>query len=389
MIIARMGIMKNVIYGGGKLKLWMDYPTEISDMAYRKKAIIISVTIVALIIIGVAWYAWHPVTVSPPLFPATVVDDFGRNVTLSNVPQRIVSLAPSNTEILFALGLGSKVVGVTKFCDYPPEVPEKVKNGDIAVIGGFADPSIERIIALNPDLVLAASSLQEKVVKDLEEKGIAVIALNPKKVDQILADIILVGRASGKLEEAENLTDHMRQLIDTVISKGENATYRPRVYYEVWYEPLYTIGPGTWQNELIEMAGGVNIFADAKEAYPIVSAEAVIERNPEIIVVKIGYMGSAQSAIWEDFEKRPGWIAISAVKNGRIYEIDENTVVRSGPRIVQGLQQLAKFIHPEIFGASLILSSENASPLQIAPCATPPQRDLVGHYYLTCRYDSI
>ena len=342
-------------------------------MAYRKKAIIISVTIVALIIIGVAWYARHPVTVSPPVFPATVVDDFGRSVTLPNVPQRIVSLAPSNTEILFALGLGSKVVGVTEFCDYPPKVLERVKKGDIAVIGGFADPSIERIVASSPDLVLAGTSLQEKVVKDLEEKGITVIALDPKKVDQILADIRLVGEACGKLEEAENLIDEMQRVIDAVVSKTENVTYRPRVYYEVWYEPLYTIGPGTWQSELIKMAGGVNIFADAKEAYPIVSAEAVIERNPEIIVVPIGYMGGVE----EDFEKRPGWSAISAVKNGRIYEIDENTVIRPGPRIIQGLQQLAKFIHPDIFGASSILISENALPLQIAPCATPPQRDLV------------
>jgi iron complex transport system substrate-binding protein len=314
-----------------------------------------------------------------------VVDDFGRSVTLPKVPQRIVSLAPSNTEILFALGLGSKVVGVTKFCDYPPEVLERVKKGDIAIIGGFADPSIERIVALNPDLVLAASSLHEKVVKDLEEKGITVVALNPKKVDQILANIRLVGKVCGKPEEAENLTDGMRRVIDAVVSKTENVTHRPKVYYEVWYEPLYTIGPGTWQSELIEMAGGVNIFADAKEAYPIVSAEAVIERNPEIIVVPIGYMGGVE----EDFEKRPGWSAISAVKNGKIYEIDENTVIRPGPRIIQGLQQLAKFIHSEIFGASSILISENVSPLQIALCATPPQRDPVGHYYLTCRYDII
>lgn len=342
--------------------------------------------IVALIVVGVAWYAWRPVTVSPPVFPATVVDDFGRSVTLPKVLQRIVSLAPSNTEILFALGLGSKVVGVTKFCDYPLEVLERVKKGDMAVIGGFADPSIERIVALNPDLVLAASSLQEKVVKDLEEKGITVIALNPKKVDQILVDIRLVGEVCGKLEEAENLIDEMRRVIGAVVSKTEDVSYRPRVYYEVWYEPLYTIGPGTWQSELIEMAGGVNIFADAKEAYPIVSAEAVIERNPEIIVVPIGYMGGVKE---EDFEKRPGWSAISAVKNGKIYEIDENTVIRPGPRIVQGLQQLAKFIHPEVFGASSFLSSENALLPQIALCAMLPQKNLVGPYYQICHHDSI
>jgi iron complex transport system substrate-binding protein len=222
---------------------------------------------------------------------------------------------------------------------------------------------------LNPDLVLAATSLQEKVIKDLEEKGITVIALNPKKVGQILADIRLVGEICGKREDAEKLTNEMQRTIDTVRDKAKNVTQRPRVYYEVWYEPLYTIGPGTWQNELIEMAGGTNIFADAKEAYPIVSAEAVIQRDPEVIVVSLGYMGGVKK---EDFEKRPGWGDISAVKNNRICEIDENTVVRPGPRIVQGLEQLARFIHPEVFGTGSIASFQSGSPQEIA---LPAKRD--------------
>ena len=333
----------------------------------RKRLAAISLVAFAVILVGVAWYPWHQVIVKQPSLPVTVVDDFGRNVTLSKLPQRIVSLSPGNTEILFALGLGSKVVGVTKFCDYPPQVPERVKKGQIAVVGGFSDPSIERIVALNPDLVLAGSSLQEEVVKDLEEKGITVIALNAKEVDQILADIRLVGKVFGKLREAENLTNEMRRIIDTVVSKTENLAYRPRVYYELWYEPLYSIGPGTWQSQLIEMAGGANIFVDAKEPYPIVSAEAVIELDPEIIVVPTGYMGGVKK---EDFEKRPGWSAISAVKNGRIYEIDEDIVNRPGPRIVQGLEQLAKFIHPEIFATTSIVSPESTSAVQIVLSAT-------------------
>lgn len=343
-------------------------------MVSREKAAM-TLSIAVLIVVGVAFqlflWPWRPVTVQPPAFQTTVVDDFGREVTLSKVPQRIISLAPSNTEILFALGLGTKTIGVTKYCDYPPEVLERVKKGDAAVIGGFADPSIERIVALNPDLVLAASTLQEKVVKDLEEKGFTVIVLNPNKVDQILAGIRLVGKICGELARAQNLTDHMQRVIDTVVSKTKNVAYRPRVYYEVWYEPLHTIGPGTWQNELIKMAGGVNIFADAKAPYPIVSPESVIERNPEIIIVPIGYMGGAKT---EDFEKRPGWKVISAVKNGRICQMDENTVIRPGPRIVQGLQQLAKLIHPEIFGSSCTLSPVGVGPLQIILRATLSQK---------------
>jgi iron complex transport system substrate-binding protein len=328
----------------------MDNPSRCSMIDHKKKIGLITAVAVILIILGIVGYTLHPVTVILPTPPLTLTDDFGRTVTIPKIPERIVSLSPSNTEILFALGLGPKVVGVTKFCDYPPEVLQRVKDGDIAVIGGFVDPSIERIVALNPDLVLAATRLQENVVNELEKMGLKVIALDPHNLSQILADIKLVGKACGKSEEAEKLANEMKRVIDFIFSKTKNVPNRPRVYYEVWYEPLYTIGPGTWQNELIEMAGGVNIFADAKQAYPIVSSEAVIQRDPEIIIVSIGYMGGVKK---EDFEKRPGWGAISAVKNNRIYEIDENLVVRPGPRIVQGLEQLAKFIHPEIFGTNL------------------------------------
>ncbi len=351
-------------------------------MTDRKTKIGLITTVLAiLIILGIAWYTLHPVIVIPPTIPLTLTDDFGRTVTIPRTPKRIVSLAPSNTEILFALGLGSKVIGVTKFCDYPPEVLQRVKEGNITVIGGFVDPSIERIVALNPDLVLAATSLQEKVVNELEERGLTVIALYPKNIDQILADISLVGKVCGKPGEAEKLTNEMKRVIDAVVSETTNVAYRPRVYYEVWYEPLYTIGPGTWQNELIKMAGGVNIFADAKQAYPIVSSEAVIQLDPEIIIVTVGYMGGVKK---EDFEKRPGWSAISAVKNNRIYTIEENIVIRPGPRIVQGLEQLAKFIHPEIFGASSVYSQESFLTTCYAICefsaklCTIPENECYG-----------
>jgi iron complex transport system substrate-binding protein len=333
----------------------MDNPSKIV-MTDRKRKIGLIITVLAILIIsGIVWYTLPPITVKLPTLPLTLTDDFGRNVVIPEIPERIVSLSPSNTEILFALGLGPKVIGVTKFCDYPPEVLQRVKEGDIAVIGGFVDPSIERIVALNPDLVLVATRLQEKVVNELEKMGLTVLALDPHNVGQILADIKLVGKACGKSEEAEKLANEMKQVIDFIFSKTKNVPNRPRVYYEVWYEPLYTIGPGTWQNELIEIAGGVNIFADAKQAYPIVSSEAVIQRDPEIIIVPVGYMGGVKK---EDFEKRPGWSAVSAVENDRIHEIDENLVIRPGPRIVRGLERLAGFIHPEIFGASSAYSQE-------------------------------
>jgi len=289
-------------------------------------------------------------------FPLWVIDNFGRNVTISHKPERIVSLAPANTEILFALGLGDKVVGVTRYCDYPPEVIEKVNAGEITIIGGYANPDVEKIIALEPDLVIAESQgLQGEVVNTLERNGITVIGLDPKNVSQILQNIILVGKATGKEIEAENLANELNQRIDEITNKIKNIAHRPKVYFELWYDPLMSIGPGTWINELIEMAGGENIFSDANSPYPIISSEAVIERNPEIIVITLGYMGGVGKS---GIKNRPGWNSIDAVKNDKIYEIDENIVYRPGPRIVDGLEQLAKIIHPELFIKTKLIKLE-------------------------------
>ncbi|MEM2896093.1 MAG: cobalamin-binding protein [Candidatus Bathyarchaeia archaeon] len=280
-------------------------------------------------------------------FPLWIVDDYGRNVTISSEPEKIVSLAPSNTEILFALGLGNNVVGVTSYCDYPPEVIEKVNNQEIAIIGGYIDPDVEKIIALDPDLVVAdGENVQGSVVETLEGYGFTVIGLDPKNVSQIIQDIILVGEATGKKLEAENLADELNQRIDEVVNKVEGIEHKPRVYYELWYDPLASIGPGTWIHELIGIAGGENIFSDAPTPYPLISPEAVIQRDPEIIVIPLGYMGGAAKS---EIKARPGWNSIEAVKNDRIHEIDESLVYRPGPRIVDGLEELAKIIHPELF----------------------------------------
>ncbi|MEM3754240.1 MAG: cobalamin-binding protein [Candidatus Bathyarchaeia archaeon] len=280
-------------------------------------------------------------------FPLWVIDNFGRNITISHMPERIVSLAPGNTEILFALGLGDKVVGVTRYCNYPPEVIEKVNSGEITIIGGYADPNVEIIIDLNPDLVIAESQgLQGKVVDTLEKNGFTVIGLDPKSVSQIIQNIILVGRATGKEVEAEKLANELNQRIDYVVNKVKNIAHKPRAYFELWYDPLASIGPGTWIHELIEMAGGENIFSDANSPYPLISSEAVIERNPEVIIIPLGYMGGLGKS---EIKQRPGWDSIEAVKNDRICEINEDIVYRPGPRIVEGLEQLAKIINPELF----------------------------------------
>lgn len=313
-----------------------------------RKTITALLSILAIIvIISIVVTSFPTLTTTTQKTTITVVDDRGKAVAVTSYPpQRIVSIAPANTEILFALGLDDRIVGVTRFCDYPPKVKTMVKEGKITIIGGFSDPNIEKIVALKPDVVFAMHSLQLKAVESLENRGVSVIFLDPKSVQDILDDILLVGRATDKEAEAKKLVEEMKQRISYIVSKTQNVKYRPKVYYEVWHDPLMSIGPGTWINELIELAGGTNIFSDAKTKYPKVSSEAVIERNPEIIIIKVGYMGGVAK---EEIAKRPGWNIIDAVKNGRIYEVDENILIRPGPRIVEGLETLAKIIHPELF----------------------------------------
>ena len=285
-----------------------------------------------------------------PHFPLAVVDDMGRTVAIAKEPERIVSLAPSNTEILFAIGVGDKVVGVTQYCDYPLEVVEKKESGELAVVGGFSDINVELVVSLNPDLVVAFGTLQMQAVQALEDQGITVIVLNPSTLDDVLNDILLLGKATDAYQEAKQLVANLSARIDAVKSKVADAP-KVKVYYELWYDPLMSVGPGTFIHNLIVAAGGENIFADAQTPYPVVSAEDVIARNPEVIILPNSYM-MYYSITKEQVKERPGWDAIDAVKNDKIFFIDENLLVRPGPRIVDGLEELAKIIHPELFGGT-------------------------------------
>ncbi|MEW6189241.1 MAG: cobalamin-binding protein [Actinomycetota bacterium] len=272
-------------------------------------------------------------------FPITLEDDLSRKVVIEKEPKRIVSLAPSNTEILFALGLGDRIMGVTTYCDYPEEAKVKDK------IGGFKSVNIEKVVSLKPDLVLATGGVQEPIVKELERLKITVFALDPKNLGDIISGIREVGRLTGKTEAAERIVKKMQSVMEDVKEKvAELKGKRPKVFYEVWNEPLMTAGPGTFMNDLIRLAGGENIAADAKTQYPQYSLEMLIERDPDVIIASKGSMGDPGK-----IEEREGWENISAVKNGRVHVIDENLVVRPGPRIVQGLKEVAKAIHPELF----------------------------------------
>jgi cobalamin transport system substrate-binding protein len=267
-----------------------------------------------------------------------VFDDLGRLVAINGTPQRIISLAPSNTEILFALGLGNEVVGVTNYCDYPPEALNKTK------VGGYADPDIERIVALNPDLVLVAYGTPMDIIINLAGLGLTVYGIKTTDLDDLLNDIRRVGEITDKEVEAQTLTSAMESRIQAVTNQTQELEQRPKVFYIVWGgegSALWTAGSGTFINELIEKAGGVNICQNIT-GYAEISLENVLASDPEIIIT---------SELSYDWAKNATELAsTNASQSGRIYTCDDNLVQRPGPRLVEGLEWFAHFIHPEIFG---------------------------------------
>ena len=284
-----------------------------------------------------------PISVKGPgtlsaAFPLIITDDLGNEVTIEVEPQRIVSMAPSHTQILYALGLGDKVVGVTEYCSYPPEAQEKPK------VGGFSNIDLEQVVGLNPDLVLGTSIHAQSVGPALVERGLKVVLINPETVDSVLEKIVLVGRVTGGEETATALTDELRERIEAAMGKAQKAENKPRVYWELSND-LYTAGPGSFIDDLITRAGGVNIAADAKEQWPQLNLEALILADPEVIVLADHPYGETA----EGGKARPGWADISAVKNDRIVEVlDDDLVSQPGPRVAEALEFVAKALHPEL-----------------------------------------
>lgn len=285
-----------------------------------------------------------PSPMAETAFPVTVTDDLGRTVTIAQRPQRLISLAPSLTEVLFAIGAGDQIVGVTEYCDYPEEAKTRER------IGGFSANtiSVEKIVALKPDLVLAAGGFQMPVIDALEELNIPVVALDPQNMEQVYSSIAVAGRLTGHIREAGQVVAEMQRRVQAVVDRVANIPpeKRPKVYWQIWDEPLMTAGPSAFAGQLIELAGGVNIFGDLTESYPQISAEEVVKRNPDVIM---GPDTHGDKLTVEVFRQRPGWADITAVREGRIYLMDGNIVSRTGPRLVDALEAVAKALYPDLF----------------------------------------
>ncbi len=318
------------------------------------KYAISAISIIAIIIAAVFIYTYYQGQDHTELEPfQNLIDDTGYITSLESLPDRIISLAPSTTEIAFALGLDEKVVGVSKYCDYPYNFSAWIEAGNMTSIGDFSDPSMEAIASLEPDLILATGGVQGPTIDTMRQLGYKVLVLNPANINGVLQNIELVGNATGKTAEANNLINNINSRIDAVVNKVADATSKPKVYYEVWYDAtsLWTAGSKAWQNELIEKAGGVNVFVDQDLDYFQSSAEAVIERSPDVILLPKQGMGYGET-FWVSLDAvkaRPGWSSISAVQNDRLVEVDSNTISRAGPRVADIIEDLAEAFHPELF----------------------------------------
>ncbi len=268
----------------------------------------------------------------------TITDDYNRTITLSGIPQRIVSIAPTTTEILFAVGAGDQVVGVDDYSDYPAEALTKTSVGSFQL-------SIETILSLEPDLIVCGDLVPVDDLEPLEAQGIPYFVFATRTIDAVLKDIALAGILTGHVQESEILLDDLRARVDAITEKTlDSSVETPKVYVE--YYPLWTYGPGSFGDDLIRLAGGINIAANTSSEYPEVTSEFVISSDPDVIVFTLGVMTTTTA---DEISERPGWDQITAVADGAIYSIDDNIVSRYGPRIVDGLEQLAELIHPELF----------------------------------------
>lgn len=268
------------------------------------------------------------------------VDDTGRKLTIPKPPHRILSLAPSVTEMLFAIGAGGQVAGVTQFCDFPPEALRKPKVG-------YANPNVESLVALQPDLILAPREfLKPDLIASLDNLKIPIFILSDQTVEDIFSHMQTIGRIVERQAEAAALVMELRQQLAAIKQRVQG---RPpvRVLYVLNSQPLITPGPGSFIDQLIALAGGINVAAKSVTPYPHLSMETVLLEDPEVLIFPVGAtegISEGEQLAW----KR--WSGLSAIKQGRMYQIPADLLNRPGPRIVQGLERLATLLHPALAG---------------------------------------
>jgi iron complex transport system substrate-binding protein len=284
-----------------------------------------------------------PASAVPATSSITLADGLNRTVTLSGPAQHVVSLAPANTEILFAIGAGAQVVGRDETSDYPAEALV------LPTIGGYSGFNLEAIVALHPDLVLAGGINTPELVASLEQLGLTVYFLpNPTTLEEMYTNLETVARLTGHESETAALVESFKVRVAAVDEKILPLSYVPTVYYELdATEPTkpFTAGPGSFVDLLIARAGGINIGAELQGQWAQISLEQLVVANPAIIILGDAAYGETP----EKVAQRPGWGTLTAIQTGQVFPIDDNLVSRPGPRLVDGLEAMAKLLHPGVF----------------------------------------
>jgi len=274
-------------------------------------------------------------------FPIKVKDDLDREIEFLKVPERIVSLAPTHTEILYALGLGDNIIGVTDYCNYPPEVRLKQK------VGGFAKPDIDKILALKPDLILAFGTIQKPVVKELKQRGQRVFWIYPHTVEGILDSIETIGEITGRDYAANQVKEKLKKKIKYIRGKLGNLpdSTRPTIFRVMGLNPPGTIGNDSFQTDVFYLAGGKNVFADVKKDFFQIDNETLLRRNPDVIII----CGKNIEETREKIKNQKGWRNLTAVKKNRIFVISCDLICRPGPRVIETIEKIARYLHPDRF----------------------------------------
>jgi len=256
--------------------------------------------------------------------PVSVKDVRGKTIVVRSTPRRIVSLAPNNTEILFALGLANRVVGVTSWCDYPPAARKKPRVGDRAI-------NVEKVIALKPDLIVAHAKLNDAYIGRLESIGKTVIAIDPKTYKEVMSDILIIGRATGRDARATQVVRQMRSSLQKVRRRPLDT--RRNVLVVIQPSPLWAAGPKTLVDEMLGFVRAVNIAHDSQPGFNQFPVEKAIARRPDVLIV-----GKGEKRFFLD---SPIWRDTKAVRDNRVYDMDFDLLVRPGPRLAEGLTKLA------------------------------------------------
>ena len=273
-------------------------------------------------------------------YPRKIRDDLNREVIINNRPRRIVSLAPNITEIIYKLEAESRLVGVTKFCNYPQEAKEKNK---------VSVKNIESIIAQKPDLVLAAGIVSKKVINRLEDLGVKIVGYNPQSIEETIVTIEEIAKAIGVEDKGQQLAQKMRKELAVIKSKVEQRLVdkkRPTVFYEVWRQPLKTVGDNTFINDLIVTAGGKNIASSAQGSWPQYNLEKLLSKAPDVYLATTGSWKEKLKV--KKIKSRPNYQQLKAVKTDKVFVFNSDLINRPGPRIIEALKLFVKAIHPQI-----------------------------------------